>query len=97
MLKTSMIVGTAKRIIWKLFPRYYQRHLLIACLISGAVSLYAGELHILAGAIAYAMREIRDVEKSHNWDWSRFDWRGFLWPVLPLVSLDLILRFGGWV
>jgi len=66
--------------------RYFHRHLLVA----SALSLLT--LTPLFGPAFYLGREIRDVEKLHNWDWSKFDWRGLLWPAVPWIAVDLYLR-----
>ena len=60
--------------------------------ISGALSGKTGLRH-LAGAFFYIGREVRDLEKGHNWDLSRMDWEGLLWPAVPLFVIDAALRF----
>ena len=65
------------------FP-YYINHLIIAVAISAA-AWFAGLTPILAGAAFYLGREIRDREKLGFWDW-----RGLLFPVVPLVVAEIL-------
>ena len=60
---------------------YYINHLVIACVLSLVTQTP------LAGAFFYIGREVRDREKLGYWDW-----RGLLWPVVPLVALEIWLR-----
>lgn len=70
--------------------KYYHKHLMVACVLSLVT------LTPLAGAFFYVGREVRDLEKLHDWNMAGFDWRGFLWPVVPLVCLDVALRITAW-
>ena len=69
---------------------YWINHGLIALAIT-LVTLLAPKLALVsAGMWFYIGREIRDVEKLHNWNWKKFDWPGMALPVLLTVLLWLI-------
>lgn len=71
-----------KRII-QILP-YWLMHGILALIIS----LITG--YWLAGTIFYAGREIRDLEKLHDWHIMGFDWKGFLAPLVTSLFLLLI-------
>lgn len=46
--------------------------------------------HWSAGMIGYGFREVTEVEKVHNWDWKKFDWKGFLAPTVVSILILII-------
>ena len=68
--------------IYQVTP-YWVAHGLVAL----AISLVTG--FWLSGTMFYIGRELRDVEKLHDWDWKKFDWPGLLAPAV--VSLIILL------
>lgn len=74
------------------FP-YYINHLVVACVISAAAVGLTWQIEgVLAGAAFYAAREV--------WQWRRhpkrwFDWKGLLWPVVPLVAVYFLVTLAG--
>lgn len=71
------IIGRLGRI----FPHYGVAHLTVAL----GVGLVTGAP--ICGAAFYAGREIRDWQKA-----GRFDHRGFWWPVVPCLALEVAVR-----
>lgn len=69
---------------------YYIEHGLISLFITGLVYLIPGLGLVAAGFFFYLGREIRDLEKLHDWDMKGFDWPGFLWPLGIMVVLYLM-------
>lgn len=65
---------------------YYIKHLLIALGISGLGYVLDGSA-VLYGALFYLGREIRDREKLGFWDW-----KGLLYPAVPLTAFEVYLR-----
>ena len=46
----------------------------------------------LGAGMFYVGREVRDLQKQHDWNMAGFDWPGFLWPVVPMLALEIVLR-----
>lgn len=65
---------------------YPYSHLLVASLIACVT------LSPMAGAMFYVGREVRDLQKQHDWNMAGFDWPGFLWGVVPMAALEIALR-----
>ena len=62
--------------------RYWMIHAVVAlvlCLL----------IHWSAGLLWYASREETELEKIHKWDWSKFDWKGFLAPAIVSIIVRL--------
>ena len=73
--------------------KHYHKHLLVALCISLVSYLYCGT--VLAGPLFYLARELRDLEKSYNWDWRLYlqrSWRDIAYPAAPLVTLEIYLQ-----
>lgn len=68
-----------KRLINKI--PYWVAHAFVALCISLITGFW------LSGTMFYIGREIRDLEKLHEWDLKGFDWKGFLAP----LAISLIL------
>lgn len=66
--------------------KYWHKHLLVSILI-GLLTLSP-----IAGGTFYLGRELRDVEKSHKWNWSKFDHKGLWWPLIPMIIADVVLK-----
>ena len=58
----------------------------------GASLIACVTLSPLAGAMFYVGREVRDLQKQHDWNMAGFDWPGFLWGVVPMAALEAVLR-----
>ena len=46
-----------------------------------------------AGFFFYLGREIRDLQKAHNWDFKKFDWPGILYPAVPCLAADVWIKY----
>jgi len=69
---------------------YYVEHGLIALGITLIALLIPNFALISAGFFFYLGREIRDLEKLHNWNMEGFDWPGMLWPVYVTIGLWIL-------
>lgn len=73
---------------------YWGWHGVVALLISLVWMLLPWEAQVAySGSLFYLSREIRDVEKLHNWDMKGFDYKGFFFPVAVSVVFHLVLLF----
>lgn len=62
---------------------YYIEHALVSVSISIPFALFGvWDWGLIAGMFFYIGREVRDVEKLHNWNMEGFDWKGLLAPLL---------------
>ena len=75
--------------------RYYHEHAIVSLVVMiffGLLKLDAWAYSACIGAMIYVSREIRDVEKLHDWDMKGFDWEGLLWPLLSCFLLLFLIN-----
>ena len=78
-----------KQLSW---TRYWMGHIVVAMLISSFFVLVgAGYPGTFVGSVFYLGRELRDVEKLHDWDWKGFDNKGFFLPLLSNILFFIVL------
>lgn len=66
---------------------YYHWHGIIATLLTVAAMYNPIVAIMFFGSFWYLSREIRDVEKLHNWDMKKFDRKGLVYPIIYNVIL----------
>ena len=69
---------------------YYWEHAGISIIISLIAFVLFGSGALTAGFFFYLGREVRDVEKLHDWNMEGFDWEGLLYPLGATIILMII-------
>lgn len=75
------------------YVRYPWSHTLVAYVGNTLVFTLCTYLQIIpfsAFSFFYLGREVRDLEKSHDWDMSKFDWKGLHFGFTAFVIADIL-------